>query len=738
MSLKYALIAMAAGALSLAGTLLRRSPAPPPEPLPPAAPPPPPPVPVASPRARIVPALRQPALFDHTPVAYPLGWRPRVTAGPFQHVGGPFVMSELHAAYHQLIIGTTGSGKSRLAEGQCRGLIDSLRGFCFIDMDGDTAENLAAYAAWKSEREGTDAICRQLVYVTLSVETLPGFDPFAPPDLSAIRESLRANARLVWLSTKVDQFCELVQAKQGGSDFTGMARLQRVLRTVLTAVGTAVDPSGRHLPLSEVFALLDCEHAAHPRVYAAVAPHLPGYVRDEFERWHGSPRAQRLQETESSLNRLRSLLSPLVLAVFTEPARRLDFRQVIDGRMILLVNLRQSDFLSADQQRAIATLFVHEIWSACKVVGREDRPVAPYYLYIDEAHLLMETAGADLQQVLFRGRKYKLSLALIGQFLGQFRNERVDMIPALLNLCRTFTCFLHSNPDDLEILKSYFGYPNLDFTELMQVADRPDGYDLLRLRDYSRSYSSGTNWSIGANATHTLGTSDQVTHTHSHTDGVSDAAGEQQTTTDGRAANSGAAVQYDEHGGPAGQSKTAGTVVNHADGRGTSLVHTAQSSDTTGVAHARGETVQHGTGVSAAVGGSEQTGLTISVKTTVVPKTREEWHPTGRLRASVEDQLHRVAQVIATLRNRQAVVRLFGEDRTFRIDVGDVHDVFPDPREMAARLRAFLAKVFASHNCYFTPDLSPHAEERRLREFLGGPVAADAPLIVDGDEVFGN
>lgn len=667
------------------------------------------------------PAGPCPSIFDVTPFSFPLGRRP-------DQQGRPFVYSETHASLHQLILGATGSGKSRYAESQCRYLIRSHRGFCFIDPEGDTVENLMGWASHLQEAEGTDAICRQIVYVELSHAILVGFDPFAPPDFSAFPVDQHDAAYRAWLPVKVDAFCEIVQSKQGASDFTGMARLQRVLRTVLTGVGTAVDASGRHLPLSEVFALLDCEHTRHDTVYAVVAPYLPDFVRAEFERWRGAPRAQRLQETESTLNRLRSLLSPLVMAVFTEPTRRMNFRDAIDGRMILLVNLRQTDFLSADQQRTMASMFVHEIWSACKVADREERPVTPYYLFIDEAHLLMETSGGDLLQILCRGRKYKVSLTLIGQYLGQFRNERVDMIPAVLNLCRTFACFLHSNPDDLEILKQYFGYPNLDFTELMQVTDRPAGHELVQLRDYSRSFTEGTNWSTGTSVNHTVGTSHQVTNSHQQTAGRTTSTGKTATATSGRSASAGGAEQFDAHGLPTGTTQSAGGAVSAANSRGTSVTQADQASCSTGVSVAQGTSEQRGTGTNEGVGGNQGVTVSESVKSSLVPVTREEWHPTGRLRVAVDDQLDRVAHVISTLQNRQALVRLNGETRTFRMDVGDVPDVIPDPRAMAARVREFKARVYASHGYYFVPDLSATAETRRLDAWLAPP--ADAPPAI--------
>ena len=62
---------------------------------------------------------------------------------------------------------------------------------------------------------------------------------------------------------------------------------------------------------------------------------------------------------------------------------------------------------------------------------------------LDDTHALI---GDDMVQMLRRGRKYSLSLILIGQYLSQFRKGDLDMVPTILNLCRTFACFQQSSP----------------------------------------------------------------------------------------------------------------------------------------------------------------------------------------------------------------------------------------------------------------------------------------------------
>lgn len=653
------------------------------------------------------PSQPLPSYLDATPVVLPLGTRMEGSA--------PFVLDETHWSHMGLILGTTGSGKSRFAELIGQHLIDSLRGFCYIDPDGDTAENLFTYAMKTAEREKEDAICTQIHYIEASFEVLFGYDPFKAPDFSHLPPFQREAAFRSWLATKVDSFCEIVQRKQGNADLQGMPLLQRNLRTVLTAVGTAVDLEGTHFPLSDVLVLLDIEHPRHEEVFECVERHLPSEIRDEYRRMAGLSRNERLKESSSTLNRLRSLLGPLVQAIFAHAAYTINFREIIDERGILLVNLRESDFLSADQRMAIASLFIHEIWTASKVADRFERPVVPYYLFIDEAHALI---GEDMLQMLARGRKYKLSLILIGQYLSQFKKGDIDMIPAILSLCRTFACFQQLNPEDLEILKKYYGYPNIDFTPLLQVMDRPDGYELIKLKDYAKNYTCGEKWDISLS--HQEGKSDTVAIGHVEGESHATMAGVQHAASDVRnnGLNANKSVQRDSQGREVARTESGGTSGGGA--AGTTVGNTAQTTDaktvSDSVVHTNGTNTSNGIKVS--IGGNTGTGISETEKTVPMQKTREEWFPTGRLREAIEDQFHRYAQLIMCMPDRHAIIRVLGQQRTFVFKVGDVADQYATPAEMGRQLKKFKQKIYAVHSYYVRPDLSPNAQDLRIDQFV--------------------
>lgn len=264
-----------------------------------------------------------------------------------------FLIGEKQLGRHMGVFGGSGSGKSKLLELLGRRMLDDYRGFCFIDPHGDTVEDLLAYAAKRAEVTNSDAICKRIHYLEPTFETVFAFDPFQFRMGSDVPADVRENAYFAWLHTKADKIAEVVQRKQGQSDFQGMARLQRILRDVLIAVGTTVAANGTHLPMSDILVLLDTQHPRHRDVLELVLPRVPSDVRGDFASLAAMKNEEsRKKETESTINRLRSLLSPLVKAIFSSAAQTIDFRKIITNRGIVLVNLRKTDFF----QRISGTL----------------------------------------------------------------------------------------------------------------------------------------------------------------------------------------------------------------------------------------------------------------------------------------------------------------------------------------------------------------------------------------------
>ena len=408
-------------------------------------------------------------------------------------------------AVHTAILGGSGSGKSKLIERKGRCFLEGGAGFCLIDPHGDTSEDLLAYVDYKRRVKGDDKMWRKVHYLEPSFEMVFGYDPFKYP-ASAPQSQAAYEA---WLHTKVMAVGEVLQRKQGQMGFEGMPRLERVLRNVLTATGLAFDPARRrHLPLSDSLVFLDVFHERHEEVFALVSPHLPDDMRSDFRMWHelAKKRPQDLlTQTESTLNRLRSFLGPVVRGIFSETVNTLDFAGIVERGEVLLVNLRETDYFSADQGNAIGGLFVHEVLTTMARVPRERRKA--FKLIIDEVG---EFLGGDLLKALGTVRKYKLSLILAGQDKTTFQKGELDLAPKVLSQCGTVITFQQTYEDDLEVLAPRIFRGNLNHEDLYTVVDRPDGHDFLEMVDYARGFTWSDNWTEGGSFSDAETVSDTV------------------------------------------------------------------------------------------------------------------------------------------------------------------------------------------------------------------------------------
>lgn len=658
----------------------------------------------------------------------------------------PFVLNEHQLSRHMAVFGGSGSGKSKFLELLCRKMLDDYRGFCFIDPHGDTVEDLLAYAEKRRGDLRTDAVCKRIHYLEPTFETVFGFDPFEFRGGADIPEHLRDEAYHAWLHAKADRVATIVQRKQGQSDFQGMARLQRILRDVLIAVGTPITSDGKHLPLSDVLVLLDSHHPRHADVMKLVLDLLPSEVRADFASLASyRSEEQRKKETESTINRLRSLLSPIVKAIFSSAAATINFAEIIKNRGIVLVNLRKTDFFSADQRNAIGGLLIHEIISTAETTARHDR--TPYYLIVDEARLFV---GEDMMEALDQARKFKLSVILAGQYLGQFTTEEFDMTESILENCDTVVCFRQKHPKNLETWKQFFGYTNLDFTKLFQVMDRPDGYDVVTLNSTSR----GTNQQSGSSVGGTIGggttrnSQDSTQHgtsrggsttesqSRSSQNGISEAEGSNSGTSESVTyrpiMRNGVVVGHQSAqvtGESGGQSSTSSRSSTEGSAVGKAETDSWQHSMQRG--HAEGRSSQDNWGLNFGLNVGTGKNESESESETLRARYREEFRETGSLLNSADDQFHQVAAALRQLPDRFAIVGMRNLP-WFAMKVSDVDPVFADSAETLQRLFAMKQKIFSVHPYYLTPSLSPQEQDRRLDEFLRAAVGA--PDDDDGQE----
>jgi len=634
-----------------------------------------------------------------------------------------FAIVEEMLRKHMMVLGATGTGKSRFLLLLIWLLIRNYRSLCLIDPDGDLCDDIIAALSAYAERIGTDSVIQRTHLLELSPDVVFRHDFYrysGPYPIGSF-------AHCCWLERRVEDHCKVIlrRTQQGSDDFGVQVRLERFLRDYLYATAVPLDQEGNHLGWTRGLPLLDPQHGKHDEQFDLVSPHLPPEVVSDFQKIRNTTRPiDQERWLESTINRLRSLLFSLVKQIYSDTLNVVDFGRLInEPGQIVLVDMKDTEYFSPDQANAVGGLIIQEILSHARTrPGQRSQ----FYLVVDECWRFL---ADSLCRALAGHRKYGLSCILAAQHIGRLQNERVNMIPDIVENCRAFVTFQQSHPDHLELLAKTIGYGNVDFSELYQVVDRPDGYDWHALEEHSVTKTEQNSWQIAHGTTESSGTSDELTQSQSTHESWSRGESHQQgsTLTEGNSETMGygsthgnsetpliadGRIQerfpvYDSHDSTNyGSGSSQSSSETHSQGTSSSLG--GGTSETAGGSH--GTSHSQGTQEKSGIGGSSGKSRTVSRKMVPLARHREEWHPTGRLRKAVADQFHRMMQQIHGLKTRQAVARLPDVAQAIAFEVHFVADPYVSANYKAAQIKRFKAKLFATHDYYIKPTLSAENE----------------------------
>lgn len=650
---------------------------------------------------------------------------------------------------HMAIFGGTRYGKSKLFELICRQLLLHGRGFAFIDPHSDTADDLLSFLA--CYRRTRPFICEQVRYLKPD-EQLFSFDPFRyHPDPDDPEGNTEFRYR-TWLNTKIKDVVKIITRQQGETedDAQKMVRLRRWLYNVLYAVGVRQDADGTHLPLGDALVLLDPKHDRHPELYRRVEPHLDDMVRADFKKLRSVKDARKQEDwVESTFNRLRDILSPLVQRIFNLEAPSIDFHDIVQRDGILLASLGKTTTFHEDEALAIAGLLIREISEAVRTVKRDKRQ--QFYLFMDEAQNFL---GEDLIRLLKESAKYKLSVGLAVQALDNLQKGDIDLVPSVLGQCGIRMTFRQQYHEHAEVLAKCLCYPLLDFTKLLHEVDRDDGYDFVFMpsvtagegttqgmsygRTQSReqgtskahgitrstqqsesraesesttdsesseqSYSYGVNTSRGKSTgtswQHTEGRSQEQSEStgrsESETRGYQQALGLEISRTQGLQRNVGRSAGTNETesiGGNESNTESHGTSrqwgKSESEGHATTKGTTITKGQTQGEAISESTSESHSTGESDSESTSDGHSQNHSVTLSLTPlhKTRTEFQKTGQLQQAISDQTAIHTHMLQSLEKQHCLIAVAPFNSAFVLRVGDVRDPF-DEEYASAEWRA--------------------------------------------------
>jgi len=141
-----------------------------------------------------------------------------------------------------------------------------------------------------------------------------------------------------------------------------------------------------------------------------------------------------------------------------------DFRDVMDNRKILLVNLSKGR-LGEINANLIGMIIVGKILMAA--LSRVDDPTKsfpPFYLHMDE---FQNISTDSISAILSEARKYKLGLTIAHQFIAQLQPDIKDAVFGNVGSMAAFRV----GPDDAQFLEPQFN-PPFTANDLMNVPNR--------------------------------------------------------------------------------------------------------------------------------------------------------------------------------------------------------------------------------------------------------------------------
>ncbi len=610
---------------------------------------------------------------------------------------------------HMAFMGTSGSGKSKLIESLCRHLIDTQNGFTFIDPHGDTAQAVADYAAKIAREKGDDYILPRFHYLKPSRDWLFSLDPF-----HSAEESLPENvdpefAQELDIDNQAQEMADVLLRRFAQQDKEVMRRLSHWLENALVAVSTP-NCKGQKLAFSDILAVLDSSDTDLPRILHAINDRLPRKVRHRYDFFQSiKDPLKREQYIESTINNVRAFLKNMPELIFGRQAPSIDFAEAIRNRHCVVVNLRATrQGINERAAMAIADFVIHKVKHACRENDEANRRV-PHHLIVDEASIYL---AEDLGHFLDQARKWKLSVCLSSQRLGQFDRGDVKVSPTVMAESGLFVSFRQKDLEEVQNLGKFFAYPNYNLKERTSRTQVPDkDFDrLVPITDTSTSKQHVE--STGTSAAHTDGKSH--VEGSSHSEGISTATGKNRNTGSSVSTN-----QHYTHVDVGGMQ-----VLMPVSGSGESTFQGSGDSDSTSRSQSHG-TIDANSTMEADTTGtmkSESHGesATVTLKNSLVAGTSEKWDPTGQPELAIpyQDAMHE--RLLTCLPDRIAFLRtkIDGIEQSILFRTPDIVPPIENPEEASRALDEFLERLYKSKDYMFRPTSLDKATARRRKKFL--------------------
>ncbi len=342
---------------------------------------------------------------------------------------------------HLYVVGQTGTGKSYFIEGLAKWDARAGHGFCFIDPHGDAIENILA----SIPRERADDV---IVFDPSDTERPIGlnmleFDPKHPEQKTFV------------INEMIGIFDQLYDLRN-----TGGPMFEQYMRNAMLLIMEHPESGSTLMEISRVLA---DEEFRKMKLSHCKNPIVRDFWTKEAEKAGGDAALANMVPYITS--KLTTFISnDIMRPIISQQVSGIDFRDVMDGGKILLVNLSKGK-IGEINARLLGMVIVGKLLMAA--LARVDTPEnerKDFYLYMDE---FQNVTTDSIAQILSEARKYRLDLVIAHQFIGQLKDE---ISKAVFGNVGSMVA-LRVGPEDADFLEKQFA-PVFSANDLMNVDNR--------------------------------------------------------------------------------------------------------------------------------------------------------------------------------------------------------------------------------------------------------------------------
>jgi len=323
---------------------------------------------------------------------------------------------------HIYVIGKTGMGKSTLLENMAAQDIQNGEGMCFIDPHGKTADLLLEYVP--KER------IRDVIYIA-------PFDTDYPISFNVL-ESVDPAKRHLVVGGLMSTFKKIWQDAWS-------ARMEYILTNTLLALLEAPNTT-----LLGVNRMLSDKAYRNEIISHVTDPSVKSFWVKEFANYTERMAAEAVPAIQNKVGQFTA--NPLIRNMIGQPQSSFNFREAMDSRKIIIINLSKGR-IGDENMKLLGGLLVTKIYlaamSRADVPDRVMKMLPNFYLFVDE---FQNFANASFADILSEARKYKLNLTIAHQYI-----EQMDEIvrPAVFGNVGTMITF-RVGATDAEVLEKEF------------------------------------------------------------------------------------------------------------------------------------------------------------------------------------------------------------------------------------------------------------------------------------------